>query len=70
MKDINNNDIFTIPANLAGIPALSVPVGMGTAGMPIGMQFFGPHGHDAFLLELANVLETAGLAKSPTIGDH
>ena len=64
------NDIFTIPANLAGIPALSVPVGMGTAGMPIGMQFFGPHGHDAFLLELANVLETAGLAKSPTIGDH
>ena len=32
------SDIFTIPANLAGIPAMSVPCGFTNAGLPIGLQ--------------------------------
>ena len=32
------NDIFTIPANLAGVPAISVPCGLDSAGLPIGLQ--------------------------------
>ena len=34
-------DIYTISANLAGIPGLSIPVGKDAAGLPIGMQIFG-----------------------------
>ncbi len=36
------SDIFTIPVNLAGIPALSVPCGKSAEGLPIGMQILGP----------------------------
>ncbi|MCZ6619786.1 MAG: Asp-tRNA(Asn)/Glu-tRNA(Gln) amidotransferase subunit GatA [Gammaproteobacteria bacterium] len=43
-------DIFTIPASLAGLPALSVPCGF-IAGLPIGMQLIGPHFGEQKLLE-------------------
>ena len=36
------NDIFTIPANLAGVPAISVPCGLDDAGLPIGIQLTAP----------------------------
>jgi aspartyl-tRNA(Asn)/glutamyl-tRNA(Gln) amidotransferase subunit A len=36
------NDIFTIPANLAGIPAISVPCGLDGDGRPVGLQIMGP----------------------------
>ena len=36
------NDIFTIPANLAGTPAISVPCGLDSAGLPIGLQLTAP----------------------------
>ena len=35
------NDIFTIPANIAGLPAISIPGGFGADGMPVGLQFVG-----------------------------
>jgi aspartyl-tRNA(Asn)/glutamyl-tRNA(Gln) amidotransferase subunit A len=35
------NDVFTIPANLAGIPGVSVPCGFGVSGLPIGLQILG-----------------------------
>lgn len=37
------SDIFTIPANLAGLPALSIPCGRSGKGLPIGMQIIGRH---------------------------
>ena len=36
------NDIFTIPANLAGVPAISVPCGLDDAGLPVGIQLTAP----------------------------
>jgi len=43
-------DIYTIPANLAGIPALSIPCGFGDTGLPIGMQLMAPAFRDDLLL--------------------
>lgn len=46
-------DIFTIPANLAGIPGLAFPVGFDDSGLPIGMQMMGPHFKEGRLLKIA-----------------
>ncbi len=43
-------DIYTIPANLAGLPALSIPCGFTGDGMPIGMQLMAPHFREDTLL--------------------
>ncbi len=54
------SDIFTISLNLAGLPGLSMPVGLGKdSGMPIGMQLFGPAFEEAGLLRTAKVLGAA-----------
>ena len=52
-------DVFTIPANLAGVPAVSFPSGKDATGLPIGLQLMGPRWGDAELLSCANVLFTA-----------
>ena len=46
-------DVMTVPASLAGLPALSVPAGVTKGGLPIGVQLIGPRKADAFLLALA-----------------
>lgn len=51
------NDIFTIPANLAGIPALSVPCGKDAQGLPIGLQLAAPAFEEARLLSVAGAFE-------------
>ena len=51
------SDLFTVPANIAGLPAISVPFGKDKKGMPIGMQFMGPSLEDDMLFDLAKVLE-------------
>jgi len=43
-------DIYTIPANLTGIPALSIPCGFGDNGMPIGIQLMAPAFMDQLIL--------------------
>ncbi|MCC7183225.1 MAG: Asp-tRNA(Asn)/Glu-tRNA(Gln) amidotransferase subunit GatA [Rhodocyclaceae bacterium] len=48
------NDIFTIPANLAGLPALSLPCGFGEGGLPVGLQCVGPVFSEARLLAIAH----------------
>jgi aspartyl-tRNA(Asn)/glutamyl-tRNA(Gln) amidotransferase subunit A len=50
-------DIMTVPASLAGIPALSVPAGTTDAGLPVGVQLMGPRRSDAQLLALAQSME-------------
>ena len=47
-------DIFTVAANLAGLPALSIPAGFSTTGLPIGMQLMGSHFGEERLLNLAH----------------
>jgi aspartyl-tRNA(Asn)/glutamyl-tRNA(Gln) amidotransferase subunit A len=52
------NDIFTIPANLAGVPAVSVPCGLDDAGLPIGIQLTAPALDEPTLLRAAHALES------------
>jgi aspartyl-tRNA(Asn)/glutamyl-tRNA(Gln) amidotransferase subunit A len=51
------NDIFTIPANLAGVPAISVPCGLDGDGLPIGLQLTAPLLAESTLLRAAAALE-------------
>jgi amidase len=48
-----------IPVSLAGVPCLSVPVGFGAAGLPMGMQLFGPQGADRAVLRLGQAWHRA-----------
>ena len=48
------NDIYTVTANLAGIPGLSVPCGLSSERLPIGLQLLGPYWSEATLLKLAD----------------
>jgi aspartyl-tRNA(Asn)/glutamyl-tRNA(Gln) amidotransferase subunit A len=52
-------DIFTIPAPLAGLPALSVPCGFDDAGLPVGLQLMGAHFSEARLLGAAHRYQQA-----------
>jgi len=51
------NDIFTIPVNLAGLPAISVPCGQDREGLPIGLHLIAPQFHDSQLLKFADAFE-------------
>ncbi|MGC8871710.1 MAG: Asp-tRNA(Asn)/Glu-tRNA(Gln) amidotransferase subunit GatA [Caldimicrobium sp.] len=51
------SDIFTIPVNLAGLPALSLPVGLTTDNLPVGVQIIGPQFKDELVLALAYQIE-------------
>jgi len=52
-------DVMTVPASLAGLPALSVPAGKTSEGLPVGVQLIGKRRDDALLLALAKSLENA-----------
>jgi aspartyl-tRNA(Asn)/glutamyl-tRNA(Gln) amidotransferase subunit A len=52
-------DIFTIPANLAGCPAISLPFGFTKTNRPLGLQLMGRHKDDAKILHLAHHIEKA-----------
>lgn len=52
-------DVFTVPASLAGLPAISVPAGTTPEGLPVGVQFIGPSFKDDFLLKAARAFEIA-----------
>lgn len=51
------SDIYTIPANLAGIPGISVPCGFSKEGLPIGMQILAKHFEEKKLLQIAYAFE-------------
>jgi len=63
-------DIYTLSANLAGIPGLSIPCGMSKSGLPIGLQLLGPHFAEEQLLRAARMYEgaTEWHMKKPSLG--
>lgn len=63
-------DIFTISANLAGIPSMSLPCGFSGANMPIGLQLMGPHFQEDLLLQVGGAFEKAtggGFNRKPAL---
>jgi len=50
-------DVFTLPANLAGVPGISFPVGLDGEGLPIGMQLMGPHYREEILFQAAHAYQ-------------
>ena len=52
-------DIFTVPINIAGVPALSMPCGKNAEGLPIGMQIIGKHFDEQTIYQVANAFEQA-----------
>ena len=60
------NDVFTVPANLAGLPGIAVPGGVTSDGLPLGLQVLGRPFDEANLYRVAGVLEqAAGFAMTP-----
>ena len=60
------NDVFTVTVNLAGLPGISVPVGLDAQGLPLGLQLIGQPWAEADLLNHAYVLErAAGFVAKP-----
>ncbi|MBQ9165562.1 MAG: Asp-tRNA(Asn)/Glu-tRNA(Gln) amidotransferase subunit GatA [Oscillospiraceae bacterium] len=55
--DMYRGDCFTVIANLAGLPAVSIPWGLDENGMPMGLQIMGPRGSDGRVLGLAEKLQ-------------
>jgi len=53
------NDILTVPANMAGLPALSVPAGLSSQGLPLGLQVVGRAFDEATVLRVGRALERA-----------
>ena len=51
------NDIFTVPASLAGLPGISIPVGLDKAGLPIGIQLIANSFDEPNLISVAHTLE-------------
>lgn len=56
-KEIVFSDIFTQPASIAGLPALSVPCCVGEGGMPLGVQLIGNKGEEGLLFAMGNCFE-------------
>jgi aspartyl-tRNA(Asn)/glutamyl-tRNA(Gln) amidotransferase subunit A len=52
------NDIYTVSANLAGVPAISIPCGLSSDGLPIGTQLIGNFWSEDVLFNLSSVYET------------
>ena len=51
------SDIYTVPANLVGMPGLAMCCGFTDQGLPLGLQILGPHFQEARILQLAHALE-------------
>jgi aspartyl-tRNA(Asn)/glutamyl-tRNA(Gln) amidotransferase subunit A len=58
------NDVFTVPASLAGLPGISLPAGLSGEGLPLGLQLLGQPFEEGKLLQVAEVLETAAEFKA------
>ncbi len=53
------NDVFTVPASLAGVPAMSVPAGLSAEGLPLGLQVIGRHFDEETVFAVSAAIESA-----------
>jgi aspartyl-tRNA(Asn)/glutamyl-tRNA(Gln) amidotransferase subunit A len=53
------NDVFTVPANLAGLPGMALPAGLNSDGLPLGLQILGRPFDEASLYSIGRVIEDA-----------
>lgn len=53
------NDVFTVTANIAGLPGISVPIGLDKLGHPVGLQLLAPHFREELLIQIGAALEEA-----------
>ena len=53
------NDVFTVPANLSGLPGISIPAGLSAEGLPLGLQVLAPAFDEATMFRVAGVVEEA-----------
>lgn len=60
-------DFCTQPANMAGIPALSLPIKLSKRKLPLSIQFMAPHFDDETLLDVAHYIENETNFLHPTI---
>ncbi len=63
------NDVFTVTANLTGLPGISVPCGRDAAGLPVGLQIIGPALGEKKILDVARLVEGLRGPWSPAPGD-
>lgn len=56
--DAYKEDIFTVSANITGLPSISIPFGSGSTGLPIGMQLLAPHFKEKELYQIAKFIES------------
>jgi aspartyl-tRNA(Asn)/glutamyl-tRNA(Gln) amidotransferase subunit A len=62
------NDVFTVPVNLAGLPGLSIPAGLSSEGLPLGLQVIGRAFDEETVLRVGGVLErAAGFTAKPRL---
>ena len=62
------NDVFTVPASLAGVPAMSVPAGLSAEGLPLGLQVIGKHFDEETVFAVSAALEkAAGFSALPEL---
>ena len=60
------NDVFAVPASLAGLPAMSVPAGLNREGLPLGLQLIGQAFDEQGVLNAGLAIEArAGLSAKP-----
>lgn len=62
------NDVFTVPASMAGVPAMSVPAGLSASGLPLGLQVIGRSFDEESVFAAASALErAAGFTHRPAV---
>ena len=62
------NDVFTVPASMAGVPAMSIPAGLDAQGLPLGLQVIGrPFDEETVFAVSAAIERAAGFSARPTL---
>jgi aspartyl-tRNA(Asn)/glutamyl-tRNA(Gln) amidotransferase subunit A len=59
------NDIFTVTVNMAGLPGISVPAGLSSEGLPLGLQLIGKPFDESTLFQVGQVIEDAAGSFEP-----